>query len=99
MAPSENSGSGPESISSQPGIPAAGAKLPPSPGRKKKDKIVIITGVRFSYPLVPKWIDNLNAVFQDVQIVIESRGSSDPAHYDLLIEAYEPDIEVKKDCK
>ena len=63
---------------------------------KVKQKIVLITGVRFAYPLVQKWIDDYNPVNQDVQIVIESRGSADPAQYDILIEAYEPDEAAKK---
>jgi ABC-type phosphate transport system substrate-binding protein len=62
----------------------------------KKQKVVIITGNRFSYPLVQKWIDDYNAQNPTVQIIIESRGSADPAQYDILVEAYEPDEEMKK---
>jgi phosphate transport system substrate-binding protein len=57
--------------------------------RKEKQKIVVITGVRFAYPLVQKWIDDYNKVNPDIQIVIESRGSADPAKYDILVEAYD----------
>lgn len=64
---------------------------------RRENKVVAITGVRFAYPLVQKWIDNYNAVNPDVQIIIEYRGSHDPANYDILIEAYEPDAEAKKD--
>lgn len=63
---------------------------------KRSEKIVIITGARFAYPLVQKWIDEYNQVNPDVQIIIESRGTNDPTQYDLLIEAYEPDEAVKK---
>ena len=64
--------------------------------RKGMQKVVIITGVRFAYPLVQKWIDDYNKVTKDVQLVIESRGSSDPANYDILIEAYEPNEATRK---
>jgi phosphate transport system substrate-binding protein len=64
--------------------------------QRAEQKIVIITGARFTYPLVQKWIDDYNTVNQEVQIVIESRGTSDPAQYDILIDAYEPAEEVKK---
>ena len=97
VPPSVNGGSGLGTISANQSAPAAEAKLLPYPGPKKQDKIVIITGVRFSYPLVQKWIDDYNAINPNVQIIIESRGSSDPAHYDLLIEAYEPDNGIKKE--
>lgn len=61
-----------------------------------REKIVIITGARFTYPLVQHWIDSYNHVNSDIQLVIESRGSSDPSSYDILIEAYEPSEETKK---
>lgn len=61
-----------------------------------REKIVIITGARFTYPLVQHWIDAYNKVNNDVQLVIESRGSNDPSSYDILIEAYEPSEEAKK---
>jgi phosphate transport system substrate-binding protein len=67
-----------------------------TPIARKENKIVAITGVRFAYPLVQKWIDDYNKINPEVQIIIESRGSSDPAKYDILIEAYEPDEELKK---
>ena len=58
--------------------------------------IVLITGARFAYPLIQKWIDDYNKVRPDVQLVIEARGWADPAKYDLLIEAYDPDDAAKK---
>jgi phosphate transport system substrate-binding protein len=61
---------------------------------KKNQKYVVITGVRFAYPLVQKWIDDYNKENPDVQIIIESRGSADPAKYDILIEAYDKDVEL-----
>jgi phosphate transport system substrate-binding protein len=60
-----------------------------------KRKVVVVSGVRFAYPLVQKWIEDYNAAQPDVQIIIESRGSADP-QYDILIEAYEPDEATKK---
>jgi len=62
----------------------------------KKEKVVVVTGVRFSYPLIQKWIDRYNEVNPDVQIIIESRGTSDPAQYDILAEVYEQDDQIKK---
>lgn len=64
--------------------------------RRKQGNVVIITGTRFSYPLIQKWIDDYNQVNPNVQIIIESRGSADPANYDILIEVYEPDEAVKR---
>jgi len=61
-----------------------------------KEHVVLITGVRFAYPLVQHWIDEYNILNPDVQLVIESRGSTDPAKYDILIEGYDPDEEAKK---
>jgi phosphate transport system substrate-binding protein len=63
---------------------------------KKQDKVVIVTGTRFAYPLVQKWIDDYNAIKPEAQIVIEARGSNDPLAYDILIEAYDQDEEIKK---
>ncbi len=58
-------------------------------------KVVIVTGARFSYKLVQKWIDDYNKVNPDVQVIIESRGSSDPAQFDVLAEVYEQDAAVQ----
>ncbi len=64
---------------------------------QKQQHIVRITGVRFVYPLLQNWIDGFNKDYPDVQVIIESRGSSDPSHYDILIEAYEHPDEIRKD--
>jgi phosphate transport system substrate-binding protein len=58
---------------------------------KRSQQVVLITGVRFSYPLIQRWIDEFNKVYPDIQVVIESRGSSDPANYDILVESYNPE--------
>src|SRR5688572_13367215 len=58
-------------------------------------KIVVITGNRFSYKLVQKWIDDYNKIAPNVQIIIESRGSSDPTKFDILAEVYTPDQEIR----
>ncbi|HEY3402546.1 MAG TPA: hypothetical protein VGK59_04105 [Ohtaekwangia sp.] len=63
---------------------------------REHDNVVVITGVRFAYPLIQKWIDDYNKINPDVQIIIESRGTNDPSKYDLLIEAYEPEETIKK---
>ena len=62
---------------------------------KTTDKI-IITGVRFAYPLIEKWIQDYKSVNPSAEIVIESRTINDPAKYDLLVEAYEQDPSVKE---
>ena len=61
-----------------------------------KQKAVIITGARFAYPLVQKWIDDYTNANPSAQIVIEARGSADPAQYDILVEAYDQGEEIKK---
>lgn len=53
------------------------------------EKVVIITGARFSYTLIQRLIDDYNKLNPDVQIIIESRGSNDPASYDILAEVYD----------
>jgi phosphate transport system substrate-binding protein len=72
------------------------ATSPVSPDRPAKQKVVIITGARFSYALVQKWIDDYNGVNPNIQIIIESRGSNDPTKFDILAEVYEQDEEIRK---
>jgi phosphate transport system substrate-binding protein len=62
----------------------------------EKQKAVIITGARFAYPLLQKWIDEYTNANPNAQIVIESRGTADPAQYDILVEAYDQDEEIKR---
>ncbi len=59
--------------------------------------VVRITGVRFAYPIIQQWIDRFNEEYPGLQVIIESRGSSDPAQYDILVEAYEQPEEIRKD--
>ena len=54
-------------------------------------KIVVITGNRFSYKVVQEWIDDYSKVKPDVQIIIEARGSNDPASFQILAEVYKPE--------
>jgi phosphate transport system substrate-binding protein len=61
-----------------------------------KQKVVIVTGARFSYPLVQKWIDEYSLVNPNVQVIIEARGSNDPLQYDVLAEVFEPSEEAQK---
>ena len=63
--------------------------------RNSNQQVVRITGVRFAYPLVQHWIDSFNREYPDIQVIIEARGSSDPATYDILLEAYEQPDEIK----
>jgi hypothetical protein len=60
------------------------------------DNKVIITGVRFAYPMVEKWIKDYTTANPKSQIVLETRTITDPQKYDLLIEAYDQDKEVKE---
>ena len=53
------------------------------------EKKVVITGARFTYPLVEKWISVYKEANPSVKVVIEPRTTTDPSKYDLLIEAYE----------
>jgi len=57
---------------------------------------VIITGVRFAYPLVEKWIQVYTAENPNAQIAIETRTITDPEKYDLLIEAYDQERLIKE---
>lgn len=59
-------------------------------------KIVVITGNRFSYKLIQQWIDDYNKVRPDVQLVIEARGSNDPAKYQILAEVYPQEQSFKQ---
>jgi ABC-type phosphate transport system substrate-binding protein len=62
----------------------------------KQTKIVLITGTRFTYPLIQKWIDDYSKVNPLVQVIIEPRGTTDPSRYDIMVEVYEQDEEIKK---
>lgn len=78
---------------------AAGLSLAAAPtvfAQESTDNKVIITGVRFAYPIVDKWIKEYTAANPKAQIVIETRTITDPQKYDLLIEAYDQDKEVKE---
>jgi ABC-type phosphate transport system substrate-binding protein len=67
-----------------------------TPQERADQKVVVITGARFTYPLVQKWIDQYNQTNPEAQIIIESRGSSDPSKYDILVEVYEHDEATRK---
>jgi phosphate transport system substrate-binding protein len=68
-----------------------------SAGIKRPQDVVKITGVRFSYPLVQKWIDEFSASHPDIQVIIESRGTSDPSQFDILIAGYEHPETIRQD--
>ena len=59
-------------------------------------KIIVVTGARFSYQLMERWIDDYNKLNPGVQIIIESRGSADPHNYDVLAEVYPHPEEIQK---
>jgi phosphate transport system substrate-binding protein len=63
--------------------------------KTENQKIVVVTGARFSYKLVEKWIDEYTKTNPSVQIVVEARGSNDPQKYDILAEVYEHPAEIK----
>jgi phosphate transport system substrate-binding protein len=60
-------------------------------------KEIIITGTRFTYPLLEKWIADYQEVDPSVRIRIEPRTNVDPSQYDLLIEAFEHDNDARAD--
>jgi phosphate transport system substrate-binding protein len=61
------------------------------------NKEIVITGARFTYPLIEQWIEKYKDANPSVKVRIEPRTTIDPSQYDLLIEAYEPEIEKKDD--
>ncbi len=65
----------------------------------RDNKLVIVTGVRFSYELIEKWIEEYSRIKPDVQIIVESRGSADPLKYDILAEVYDhaPELRAKRE--
>ena len=63
----------------------------------RPEQVVKITGVRFSYPIVQKWIDEFAVAHPEIQVIIESRGSADPSQYDILVEGYEHHETVRQD--
>jgi phosphate transport system substrate-binding protein len=67
----------------------------PSNAAPIPQKVVVVTGNRFSYKLIEKWIDDYNKVNPNIQIIIESRGSTDPHKFDILAEVYEQEEEIK----
>lgn len=58
---------------------------------------IVITGARFTYPLLEKWIADYKEVNPSITIRIEPRTTIDPSKYDLLVEAFEPEAEAKRD--
>jgi len=64
-------------------------------GQSTPNGKVIITGVRFAYPIVEKWIKDYKTINPSVQVSIDPRSTVDPTNYDLLIEAYEPNQSIK----
>jgi len=54
----------------------------------QSQKEVIITGARFTYPIVEKWIADYEKINPHVKVKIAPRTTTDPSQYDLLIEAY-----------
>jgi len=67
-------------------------------GQTNPDKAnaVVVTGARFAYPLVQKWIDEYASINPAAKIVIEPRGTTDPSQYDILIDAWEHDEGTKQ---
>jgi len=58
---------------------------------------VVITGVRFAYPLVEKWIKAYSVENPQAQLIIETRTITDPEKYDVLIEAYDQERIAKQE--
>jgi phosphate transport system substrate-binding protein len=66
------------------------------PAEVSDPKVVVITGNRFSYKLIQQWIDDYNKIKPDVQLIIEARGSNDPAKYQILAEVYPQEESFKQ---
>jgi len=64
-------------------------------GQSTSNGKVVITGVRFAYPLVEKWIKDYKTINPSAQVSIDPRSTVDPTNYDILIEAYEPNQNIK----
>jgi phosphate transport system substrate-binding protein len=60
------------------------------------ERKVVITGVRFSYPLVEHWISEYKKIDPNVHVSIDPRTVTDPVKYDLLIESFEPEETIKE---
>lgn len=58
--------------------------------------IVVVTGARFAYPLIEHWIEAYSKVNPDVQVIIESRGTTDPLKVDIIAEVLDPGDELRK---
>lgn len=71
-------------------------RVPMAQTYQDKQETIVITGVRFAYPLVQKWIDEYAAVKPEMRVVIEPRGVTDPSGYDILIDAWEHREEMKQ---
>ncbi len=56
---------------------------------------VVITGARFCYPLLQRWIERYKLTRPEVEVVIEPRSTRDPESYDILAEVYDHNPEVK----
>lgn len=56
---------------------------------------VVLTGARFTYPLLEKWIADYKVANPAINIRIEPRTNVDPSAYDLLFEAFEPDAVIQ----
>jgi phosphate transport system substrate-binding protein len=79
----------------QPGDAVGKTGTPPLGVRSASaQNVVVVTGARFSYKLMQKWIDEFNKENPSIQIIIESRGSSDHSRYDVLAEVFEPNNEL-----
>ncbi|HEY0655512.1 MAG TPA: hypothetical protein VGD65_20395 [Chryseosolibacter sp.] len=74
----------------------AGTAVAQSKISNPEQKVVVVTGARFSYKLIEKWIDEYTRTTPGVQIIVESRGSSDPQRYDILAEVYEHPADIKE---
>lgn len=61
------------------------------------DKKVVITGARFTYPILGKWIDAYKKAHPEITIHIDPRTTTDPSQFDLLVEAYEGGIKEDRE--
>ncbi len=60
----------------------------PGYGQSKENGKVLITGSRFTYPLLESWITNFKSIYPEVEVRILPRGSNSEDSANLVINAH-----------
>lgn len=59
--------------------------------RAQGNEPIVMTGARFFYPILEKWIADYEAEYPGKQVTLIARGMSDPEGVELVVDAY-PDL-------